>query len=1249
MSVAPRNRRPAPHLDKETKTMPKRLLTTLMAAGLLALAALPVSPAAATEPHWQVLTGARPSHLWEPKDATMTQEVKGTGLFGGFIFAVEVEVGDQVVGCLGSGSLEPFGGPSAEQVCESETGFPPSETAAEFEEMLEAPYGAGQVQVTGGPAGAGAFQIESPWGPPIELTVLEAEVPGFGIFQTGENVSSKVLSEGSGRLVLTLTNLGSDPVQGGADPVRIVDELPEGVAAYRAEGFAGLFDVYASRHEPPTPIECTVKAADEVACDYEGELPPYQAIEIEVHVALTGSPPTAGAPGKVTVSGGGAEPVSETQAITVSDEPVPYGIDEFSAVAEGEGSEEGGGEPTKRAGSHPFQFTTTLQLNAGAVHPTPDANVAGARWLTTEQPNVPRNLRFPLPAGLVGNAAAMPQCDMTTFLNTVIEEKCPPETAVGVTSVTVVETTNIGLVRMAVPVFNLPPAHGEPARFGFEVAKVPVLIGTELDPENDYRITASVTNVSQVAQFLAATTTFWGTPGDPRHDDSRGWKCLEADTSGCKRPPELGEPAFLRMPVQCSDPLDFGMEIEPWNVPLGSQVSSATDGSAPLIGCNSVPFDPSIESAPTSKLAENPSGLSFSLTMPNSNLLNKDGIAEGQPKKVEVTLPEGMTVNPSAAEGLAVCTPADYAREQVNSRPGDGCPDASKIGNVEIDTPLIEENPIGALYQAAPYDNPTNSLLGLYLVARVPERGVLVKLAGKVEPNPKTGQLVTTFDDAPQLPFSSFKLNFREGGRAPLVTPPACGTYDVVARFTPWSAADPDNPRPDEIVTRTSSFTVQRGVDGGACPSGGAPPFNPGFEAGSLNNAAGRFSPFLMRLTRRDGDQNLTKFSATLPEGALAKLAGVTQCPQAAVDAAKGRDGLDEKASPSCPASSQIGRTEVGAGVGSVLTYVPGQLYLGGPYKGAPLSVVSITPAVAGPFDVGTVVVQEALRLDPRTGVVRVDGNSSDPIPHILAGIPLKVRDLQVYVDRPEFTLTPTSCEPMATTADLFGSGLNVFDVADDVPALLSSRYQAADCASLGFKPRLKIHLASKRSTRGAFPRVRGLYRPRAGDANAEDISVVLPGSQLLENAHFRTICTRVQFAANGGLGGGCPKGAIYGKVKAWTPLLEEPLSGPVYLRSSNHELPDMVAVLKGLVDIESAARIDSIGGRIRVTFEGVPDAPLTKVLLNMQGGKKGLIVNATDVCKGIHRARARLDGHNGKRHVATPKVTAKCKGKKRR
>jgi hypothetical protein len=1189
-----------------------------IAIAVLALSLVPAASASAESPWWQVLTGSRPTNLWEPTDAEQ-EIVSQKGAFGPFqTLAAKIEVGGDVVGCLGVQNAP------GNARCNLETGFPASETAAQLEARLEVALGTTAVQVSGGPAGGAPLLVTAPdrGMPPIELT------PYIG------SASSKVLAEGgSGRLVLTVTNLGDAPMDATSIPVTIVDQLPEGVIATGARGFAGAL-------ENAGEVDCSLESSDEVACVFEGTLPSYEAIEIEIDATLLGEPPAAGAPGEVSVSGGDAAPESEAQALQVTPEPTPFGIDRFYTR-----SEEEGGAVFKQAGGHPFQFTTTLQMNSGRQI---------SRLKGVEQPALPRNFRFPLPPGLVGNATAMPQCKPLDFFE--VENgvnSCPSETAVGVASVTIVESATLGLQRIAVPLFNLPPAYGEPARFGFVALGVAVPINTAVDPADDYKITASVRNATQVGQLLSSTVSIWGWPGDPRHNDARGWECvyhLDVEFT-CAPPSNLSKVALMRQSVQCKSPLEFGAFVEPWNSPIGSATSSAFFQADPLNGCNSVPFDPSIAATPTSKLAENPSGLNFRLDMPNSGLLNPDGIAEGQPKRIEVDLPEGMTVNPSQGEGLAGCSPADYARETVDSKPGEGCPEASKIGTVRFSTPLLEEEGRGSLYVASPYDNPFGSLLSLYMVAKVPERGILVKQAGKVESDPVTGQLTTTFDDLPPLPVGSFNLEFRPGGRAPLVTPPACGEYDLVARFTPWSAHDPDDPAPDEIITRTSTFTVDRGVDGGACPSDGIPPFRPGLLAGTINNAAGHYSPFNVRLTRNDGEQEFTNFSIKLPPGVVGKLAGLPFCSDAAIAVAKARTGptggAEELASPSCPLASQVGRTLVGAGVGSLLTYVPGKVYMAGPYNGSPLSVVAITAAKVGPFDLGTVVVRQALRINPETAEVFVDATGSDPIPHIIQGIPVHARDIRVYVDRPEFVLNPTSCERTSTASTVLGSGLDFGSDADNVPVTVTSPFQAADCASLGFKPRLQLSLRGK-TRRGGNPALRAVMRPRVGDANAARISVALPRSEFLEQGHIGTVCTRVQFKAGAGNGTQCPAASIYGRVRAWTPLLDQPLEGPVFLRSSENPLPDLVLALHGLIEVHGVARIDSLNGGIRTTFDFVPDAPITKVVLKMGGGKKSLLVNSTNICRGKHEAIVKMKGHNGAvRNFKTP-LKAKC-GKKAR
>jgi hypothetical protein len=879
------------------------------------------------------------------------------------------------------------------------------------------------------------------------------------------------------------------------------------------------------------------------------------------------------------------------------------------------------GTIASQASSHPYAIVAHVDLNADAKGHPEGGDMRSARAL--------------LPPGFYGNPEAIPACPRQEFEGGI--PNCSDNTQIGV-----LRSIVAGLGEVIGPLYNVAPPHGIAVEIGFSSPAGLVVhqYGT-LETEKEYRFHVVASDIP--LGVTTVTETIWGTPADPSHDPERGGS-LEGAKSDAPIVP------YLTLPVDCRKPLQTLLQADSILAPgvfaqLEAPIVDAGGNPAPMTGCESVPFKPTIAAQPTTKLAESPAGLDFELDLPNKGLRDREAISETEPEKIEVTLPEGVTLNPSASEGVGVCSEAQYKAEQAFSKPSEGCPDESKLGSIDIHTPLISEQIEGSLYLAKPYENPFGSLFAIYLVARGPGHGILVKQAGKVEPDPRTGQLITTFEGLPALPYSNIHLHFREGGRAPLVSPPSCGEYTTVARLFPASAVD--QPR---IVT--APFTIEHGADGGACPSGSLP-FNPSFEAGAVNNNAGSYSPFTMRLTRRDGDQDLTKFSAKLPPGVVGRLAGTAQCPVSAIAQARSRTGehggQEEKENPSCAASSQIGHVLAGAGVGAVLTYVPGNLYLSGPLNGAPLSVVAIVPAVAGPFDAGTVVTQEALRINPLTAEVEADGSSSDPIPHILRGIPLKVRDLRVYVDKPDFTLNPTSCDPSASKATIWSGGFDVFSALDDSPNALESRFQAANCSALGFKPRLSLKLKGG-TKRGAHPALTGTYRPRPGDANTKSLVLTLPHSAFLDQGHIRTICTRVQFAANGGAGRGCPAGAVYGKAKAFTPLLDEPLEGPVFLRSSNHNLPDFVASLHGLVDVEAVARIDSKHGGIRATFNTIPDAPLTKVVVQMQGAKKGLIVNSTNLCAGSHRADAHFEGHNGNRASRRPEVGASCrKGKHHR
>jgi hypothetical protein len=916
-----------------------------------------------------------------------------------------------------------------------------------------------------------------------------------------------------------------------------------------------------------------------------------------------------------------------------------------------------------QAGGHPATITTKFALKEEEF-----LNAASEDEHVAEEAPL-RNVVVEAPPGVIGNPTATPRCDLTEFLapstegglKAALAVPCQDSTQVGVVNTKVQFTEFFGPEPIVLPaaLYNLTPQTGQPALFGFYVASVPVLAEPTIR-ETDYGIDFNVVNVDQSTHVLANEFTFWGDPASPSHDAERGNPIIEQCSTGQPRPCPSGAPerAFLTIPTDCEHgPFEVPLEVQSWKGTSDRESTISHDDDGNPVGvnhCERVPFTPTIEAQPSTRNATSPSGLAFDMHIPDGGLLTPEGLSQANLKKAVVTLPEGYTLNPSAGEGLGYCTEAQYANEKLNVPAGQGCPDSSKLGTVTIDSPLLEAGELaeGALYIAQPNypgvageENPFDSLVAMYLVARVPQRGVIVKAAGKVDLDPQTGQITTTFDDLPQLPFSSFKLHFREGGRAPLVTPQSCGEKSTVARLYPYSA-------PTEAAEVTSVSLITNGPDGGECPKGGLPPFKPGLIAGSLNNAAGRFSPFQVRITRSDPEQEITHFSIKLPPGVLGKLAGVPFCPDSGIVQAKAREhiggGREEQSAPSCPATSQIGRTLVGAGVGSVLTYVPGKVYLAGPYHGDPLSIVAITSAVVGPFDIGTVAVREALQINPETGEVFIDATGSDPIPHIIDGVTTHIRDIRTYVDRPEFMLNPTDCSRTSTASTILGSGLDFASESDDNPIIVATPFQAADCAALPFKPKLSLKLIGG-TKRGSHPKFQARLRMHGiGEAAIKRAQVTLPHSEFIENAHIKTICTRVQFKAGEGNGSQCPANSVYGHAKAVTPILGEALEGPVFLRSSEHPLPDLVAALhtRGGINFDLVGRIDSVkGGGIRNTFEAVPDAPVSEFVLTMQGAKKGLLVNSTDVCVGKHRAAVKFIAHNGKRQETHPALQATCGG----
>jgi hypothetical protein len=663
-----------------------------------------------------------------------------------------------------------------------------------------------------------------------------------------------------------------------------------------------------------------------------------------------------------------------------------------------------------------------------------------------------------------------------------------------------------------------------------------------------------------------------------------------------------------------------------------------------LEGCGGIGFAPRASGQLISRRASSPTGFRLLLDNDQSGLTTPPGRVVSQPRRAKVSLPQGVTINPSLAAGLGFCTPGGYAQETSAAVPGQGCPNDSKIGEFRLHSPLFERTIEGAIFLAQPDDaettepaaeNPFDSLLGLYLVAQEPDRGILVKVPGMLEPDPVDGHLTATFDELPQLPYTQLEVKFREGQRAPLVTPANCGVATTRVELTPWLGGL-------GTVSAGTESPIDAGVEGSACPEGTAR-FSPTATAGSVNSNVASYTPFYLRLTRTDGEQEITSYSAVLPKGITGRLAGVPFCPDAAIAAARGRSGVKETSDPSCPAPSQIGRTVSGYGVGQALAYSSGRIYMAGPYHGSPLSIVTINAATLGPFDLGTIVIRSAFDVNPLTAQLRIDSRGSDPIPHILRGIPLHLRDVRVFIDRAQFTRNPSSCEPSEVVSTLTGSGASFGDSTDDSTAVLRNHFQLLNCRTLGFRPQLGLRLRGG-TRRDDYPSLRATFAAKPGDSNLKSIAVTTPHALFLAQNHIRGVCTQKQFAVDA-----CPAASVYGKAVAYTPLFDEPLRGPIYLRSSSHRLPDLVASLSsGAVRIVLEGRIGPAKGGIRTGFQDLPDAEISRFVLQMYGGKRGLLVNSTNICSFVPSATVKALGQNNLGRVFRSKLRGQCKNRPR-
>lgn len=882
--------------------------------------------------------------------------------------------------------------------------------------------------------------------------------------------------------------------------------------------------------------------------------------------------------------------------------------------------------------------------------------------------------RVDLPPGFTENPQSAPKCSEEDFERIVeVEGKplhipgCDESTVIGHEEVTlVVNTANAvpnpsepgkflpkGFVLApdpkkgtSVPVYNLEPKAGEPARLGFVIAfsKVIVLEGG-VAWESDFHeyFTIHLPPPSAPFSTLKSRLTSFGQVGNGTH---------------------------ITTPTTCFNPLEWPhlystwFRGESWGEPNPTFPAGSTPWEAKLppgvepTGCDKVPFDIGIDLEPGTEKIDSPAAPTLTTTLPfepekEGGEVEEvepgvfEGISQSHVKSAEIQMPKGMGLNPSGAQGLVACSDAQF-KKGVRVYQNE-CPAASDIGTVEVESPPLAETLIGDVYVGQQQSNNPESgdLFRILLEAKSETEGIDARLIGHVKANKATGELTAVLNEQqvgefagnlpeglPQVPFKSIKVKF-DGSKEVLTSPPTCSASTTEGRMEPWA-------RPGEKKIVTDSFTLSTDPTGGACPATmAARKFVPTYKANTDSTKAGSFSPFHVRITRKDGEQELKVVDVTLPKGLTGKLAGIPYCSETAISAAAANSGTAEKASSSCSSASQIGTVETISGTGKNPLHLGGKAYLAGPYKGAALSLVTVTPAVAGPFDLGTVVVRVALNVEPESAQIHA---VSDVIPDVFGGVKLDLREINLDVNRDQFMLNPTNCAAQAAAGTINGGGADPTNPAAFSSYAFSDPFQATECNGLGFKPKLKVQLFGP-TKRAKNPRLKATLTARSGDSNIARTALTMPHSLFLDQGHIGTVCTRPQLASHT-----CPKASVYGNAEAKSPLLDEKLKGQVYLVSSDHKLPDLLADLRGQVEIYLRGVISSKHGGLKTVFNNTPDVPVSKFVLNMKGGKKSLLVNSTDTCAKPQRAVLNIKAQNGKKVKNNKfKLNIKsCKGQKK-
>jgi hypothetical protein len=1190
-----------------------RLRAVCLAAGALALGLLFISSASAlaAAPAWELSSIHGPTNVPLVPTVNQRDEMVVQGSFGKLV----LEVGGQ------------------EKTVEFNA------SAEEVQKALEkfSAIGKGNVLVTGGPGdptGSKPYFIEylgALAGHEIKLDAeikeisekKEEEIEEEGL-ELAEAEANTVVRAVHSYITYQLDprNLGAAPTTG---PITLTDVLPPGVTTKATPEGSALSPGIASSEWACSPAG---PGSQEVTCTSSKSVLPDSAAQPVTIEAYVDNSVGEGAllTNHATISGGGAATVETSDTALVNSTPAPYGLQAFNAGAFGPN-----GEKFTQAGGRPYAATTGFFFDSVAGQGSESGEIVLAGNL--------KDALVKVPAGFIGNPQVGQRCPQAVFTEGIIGGpipggSCPAESQVGIADV---YFKAFGVAPEPVAVYNLQPPPGVPAEFGFIFKNVPIRLDAHLVREpgehGEYRVAVLSADVNEAYNIFGVALTLWGVPADATHDAER-FETLFKKGVASTSPDE----PFLTNPVDCvgeaADAPRTNITFDRWESPggvdaQGNPVNALSDPnwlnaealSPPVTGCQLLSFAPTIAFQPTTSQADEPTGAGFDLTIPQDE--SPSALATPELKDTTVTLPQGVTLSPSAANGLQACSDAQIA---VESTERGACPDAAQVGTVTIQSQLLEKPLNGRVYigepqcsPCSPQDAEDGKLFRLFIEAE--GSGVRVKLPGTASVNDATNRITTTFKNNPQTPFETLHLTLKGGPRAPLATPQACGTYTATAQLTPWSrggiVGGVEIPgTPDALPT--FAFAIDWDGAGGACPA--SLPFKPSLQAGTENPTAGAYTPFDVTFTRHDREQTLSGITVQTPAGLLGKIAGITRCGEAAANAG------------TCPAGSRIATATSAAGAGSDPFVVSGPVYLTNGYKGAPFGLSIVVPADAGPFHLGNVIVRAAINIDPVTSAITI---TSDPLPQSRDGVPFRLQTVKVRVDRREFMFNPTNCEPKAIGANLTGAP----GKGGEAPAAVhvSTPFTATNCGALPFKPKFTASSQAKTSKlNGASLTVKVIQPP--GSANIRKVEVQLPIVLPSRLTTIQKACTEKQFETNPA---GCPEGSNVGTARAITPLLSVPLAGPAYLVShGGAAFPDLVFLLQGEgVHIELTGHTDIKKGITYSRFEAVPDAPVVSFETNLPEGPHSILAANGNLCAAPVLAPTKILAQNNAQFVQKTRI----------